>query len=125
MATGMTLASVIRYCLRKKGAVEDYPFGPEVCVMKVGGKMFALFGITARPLGINLKCDPFLAMDLRERYAAVEPGYHMNKVHWNTVTLDGSIPRRELLAMIDHSYDLVLKSLSVKRREAILIDTNG
>lgn len=115
----MTRAQVMNYCLGKPGAVEDYPFGPDVAVMKVAGKMFALIGISDRPLSINLKCDPFLAMDLRERYEAVEPGYHMNKVHWNTVTLDGTIPRHEVLAMIDHSYDLVVRALPARLRNAV------
>jgi predicted DNA-binding protein (MmcQ/YjbR family) len=107
----MELESIRAYLLNKKGAFEDFPFGPEVMVFKVGGKIFALVFLQDSPLSINLKCDPDLAMHLREFYEAVQPGYHMNKKHWNTVFLDGSVPDDELLAMIDDSYDLVVKGL--------------
>jgi predicted DNA-binding protein (MmcQ/YjbR family) len=89
------------------GAVEDYPFGDGVAVFKVGGRMFALVSLDGDPGSVNLKCDPGLALELRAVYAAVRPGYHQNKRHWNTVELDGSIDDDELREMIDHSYELV------------------
>jgi predicted DNA-binding protein (MmcQ/YjbR family) len=99
------------YLLGKPGAVEDYPFGADALVPKVGGKMFALLALTADPPRISLKCDPIDAQFLRDQYPAVQPGYHMNKQHWNTVVVDGSIPEPELLRMIDESYRLVVKGL--------------
>jgi predicted DNA-binding protein (MmcQ/YjbR family) len=105
------LESVREYCLRKKGKViEDFPFGDDVLVVKVNGKIFVLIRMNVVPIRINLKCDPELAIELRERYAAVIPGYHMNKKYWNTVVLDGSIPPKEVYKMIDHSFDLVSRS---------------
>ena len=115
----MDIETLRTYCLQKKGTSEGFPFGEEVLVFKVMGKMFALTGLMNIPLTVNLKCDPELAMELRERYEAVVPGYHMNKTHWNTVTLDGSIPKREILEMIDHSYDLIVKSLKKAEREKL------
>ncbi len=100
-----------KYCLHKDGATEGTPFGPDVLVFKVGGKMFALAALYEIPAAVNLKCDPDLALDLRDRYEQVTPGYHMNKKHWNTVEIDTGIPDAELRQMIDHSYDLVAKSL--------------
>jgi len=103
--------SIREYCLKKSsGAKEDMPFGEDTLVFRIHGKIFLLMSIMDRPLSINLKCDPNWALELRERYESVQPGYHMNKKHWNTVTLDGTIPTKEVLAMIDHSYDLVLGS---------------
>lgn len=99
------------YLLQQKEATEDQPFGPEVLVFKVCGKMFALFNWQERPIRINLKCDPFLAEILRKNYDAVLPGFHMNKRHWNTVILDGSIPEDEVQDMINESYALVVKGL--------------
>jgi predicted DNA-binding protein (MmcQ/YjbR family) len=103
------------HCLAKKGATEGTPFGPDNIVFKVGGKMFALLAFEEVPPRVNLKCDPDLALELRDRYEQVEPGYHMNKKHWNTIVLDGVIPDGEIRKMIDHSYDLVAKSLPKKR----------
>ncbi|MBZ0301293.1 MAG: MmcQ/YjbR family DNA-binding protein [Anaerolineae bacterium] len=111
------------YCLNKKGTTAEFPFGPEAEVFKVMGKMFALMPTDAQPQTISLKCDPTLADMLRQTYEAVIPGYHMNKRHWNTVTLDGSIPEDEVLEMIDHSYDLVVKGLT-KAQHAKLINQN-
>jgi predicted DNA-binding protein (MmcQ/YjbR family) len=106
----MDIDAVRDYCLGKKGTIkEDMPFGEDILVFRVDGKIFLLMRLTARPLAINLKCDPLEAIELRDRYESVLPGYHMNKKHWNTVVLDGSIPRKEVLAMIDHSYDEVAK----------------
>lgn len=104
------------YCLRKPGATEDTPFGEEHLVFKVGGKMFALVGLDEVPPSANLKCDPDRALELRDRYEQVQPGYHMNKKHWNTVEIAGGIPESELSAMIDHSYDLVVRGLSKAAR---------
>ena len=111
----MDLAQFREYCLSKPRATEGTPFGPDVLVFKVGGKMFALAALDDVPATVNLKCDPDLALDLRDRYNEVRPGYHMNKKHWNTVEIQGAIPHVELRKMIDHSYDLVAKSLPKPR----------
>jgi predicted DNA-binding protein (MmcQ/YjbR family) len=107
----MDLAEFREYCLTKLGACEEAPFGLNVLVFKVGGKMFALAALDEVPPTVNLKCDPDLALDLRDRYEQVSPGYHMNKKHWNTVRIEGGIPDIELRKMIDHSYELVIKKL--------------
>jgi len=107
----MDAAEFREYCLTKPGATEGTPFGPDVLVFKVGGKMFALTALDEVPTTVNLKCDPDLALDLRDRYEQVKPGYHMNKKHWNTVEIESGIPNGELRRMIDHSYELVTKSL--------------
>jgi len=107
----MDLAEFREYCLTKAGATEGTPFGPDVLVFKVSGKMFALAALDDVPTTVNLKCDPDLALDLRDRYEQVKPGYHMNKKHWNTVEIESGVPAVELRRMIDHSYELVLKSL--------------
>jgi predicted DNA-binding protein (MmcQ/YjbR family) len=86
---------------------ETLPFGPDTLVYKVLGKIFLLVGMDNHPLQFNVKCDPDLALELREEFAAVIPGYHMNKKHWNTVIVDGSIPKKQLLSFVDHSYKLV------------------
>ncbi len=104
------------YLLAKAGTTEERPFGPDVLVFKVLGKMFALVAWEADPLTISLKCDPNLAQLLRDTYAAVQPGYHLSKRHWNTVTLDGSIPPDEVAEMIDNSYALVVKGLTKAQR---------
>jgi predicted DNA-binding protein (MmcQ/YjbR family) len=105
------------YCLDKPAATEGTPFGPDNIVFKVKGKMFALLALDEVPTRVNLKCDPDLALELRDRYEQVEPGYHMNKKHWNTVVLDGVIPDREVRKMIDHSYELVVQSLPKAKRK--------
>ena len=110
---------VIEACLAKPGSAEDYPFGDEVAVFKVAGKMFALVPLAESPAGVSLKCDPGLAAALRRKYPAVTPGYHLNKRHWNTVALDGSVPGEELLDLIDHSYQLVVASLPRAERAAL------
>ncbi len=99
------------YCLGKPGACEETPFGDEHLVFKVGGKMFALLGLEDVPPAANLKCDPDRALELRDRYEQVRPGYHMNKKHWNTVEIASGIPEAEVRAMIDHSYELVVAGL--------------
>ncbi len=106
----MDIDIIRNYCLNKKANVtEDMPFGGDVLVFRVRGKIFVLTRLMARPLSINLKCDPAKAIELREQYESVLPGYHMNKKYWNTVILDGTVPVKEVFAMIDHSYDEVLK----------------
>jgi predicted DNA-binding protein (MmcQ/YjbR family) len=108
-----------KYLLAKPGAVEDYPFGPQPLVVKVVGKMFALVTAGDRPLQISLKCEPVQAQFLRNAFPAVQPGYHLNKEHWNTVTLDGSIPEEGIRAMIDDSYRLVVQGLSRAARRQL------
>jgi predicted DNA-binding protein (MmcQ/YjbR family) len=107
------------YCLTKPKVTEGTPFGETVLVFKVAGKMFALMSLEEVPATANLKCDPDLALDLRDRYEQVRPGYHMNKKHWNTVEIEGGIPEAELRKMIDHSYDLVVQSLPRASRAKI------
>ncbi|MFW5748809.1 MAG: MmcQ/YjbR family DNA-binding protein [Chloroflexota bacterium] len=120
------------YCASRKGAVEDYPFGPDTLVFKVMGKIFALMPVNpppvdgpigsepgAIPLRINLKCDPKLAQILRETYPSVRPGYHMNKRHWNTVIIDGTISDDEIFEMIDNSYMLVVSGLKKADRDRL------
>lgn len=107
----MDLEDFRDYCLTKPGATEGTPFGEDTIVFKVGGKIFALASLDEVPSRANLKCDPERALDLRDRYEEVQPGYHMNKKHWNTVTLTGKIPEAELRELIDHSYDLVAPRL--------------
>ena len=105
------LESLRSYCLGKEGKIsEEFPFDETVLVFKANGKIFILIRTDTHPLSINLKCEPEHAIELRETYAAVAPGYHMNKKHWNTVILDGTIPPLEIFAMIDHSYELIAKS---------------
>lgn len=116
----MGLAALQAYLMAKKGTTEERPFGPEALVYKVMGKMFALVAWEANPLTISLKCDPDEALFLRDIYTAVRPGYHLNKKHWNTVTIDGSVPQTEFLRMIDDSYNLVVKGLTKSEREALL-----
>lgn len=108
------------YCLGKPSTTEGTPFGETVLVFKVAGKMFALMSLDELPATANLKCDPDLALELRDRYEQVRPGYHMNKRYWNTVEIDSGIPEAELRRMIDHSYDLVIKSLSKSIGAALL-----
>jgi predicted DNA-binding protein (MmcQ/YjbR family) len=116
----MDLSKFREYCLSKPDATEGTPFGPDVLVFKVGGKIFALASLDEVPATANLKCDPDLALELRDRYEQVTPGYHMNKKHWNTVEIESGIPDVELRKMIDHSYELVVKSLPRKAREKLL-----
>jgi len=111
----MDVEAIRAYCLTKKGLEEGFPFGDTTLVIKVGGKIFVLMNLDGDP-SMNLKCDPDRAIDLREENPAIIPGYHMNKKHWNTVVLDGSLPKRLILEMIDHSYELVFQSLPLKLR---------
>ncbi len=107
------------YCLQKAGVEETLPFGPDVLVFKVMGKLFLLCPLDTEGLQFNVKCDPDLAVELREQYACVLPGYHMNKKHWNTVMVDGSIPVKTLKEWIDHSYSLVANSLPAKLKQSL------
>jgi len=105
----MTVEDIRDYCLDKPGVTEGLPFGPEVLVFKVKDKVFCLLRLDQHPTSFNVKCDPDRAIELREQYPAVQPGYHMNKKHWNTVTVDGSLSANLLKDFIDHSYALVAK----------------
>jgi predicted DNA-binding protein (MmcQ/YjbR family) len=107
------------YCLSFTGAEETFPFGPETSVFKVAGKMFALSQLDADSLRVSLKCEPGLAEALRGAHAAVLPGYHLNKRHWNTVIIDGSVPDETIRDMIEDSYDLVVSRLPRARRRAL------
>ena len=107
------------HCLSFTGSEETFPFGPKTSVFKVAGKMFALSQLGADSLRVSLKCEPDLADALRGAYAAVLPGYHLNKRHWNTVILDGSLPEQTIRDMIEDSYDLVVSRLPVSARRAL------
>lgn len=114
----MTLDQLQAYCAKKKGVSWDTPFGPDVLVFRVAGKIFALAPIDVFET-VNLKCDPERAIELRERYEGIVPGYHMNKRHWNTVDVTGAVPNKVLLELIDRSYELVRASLPKKTREGL------
>ncbi len=103
----MNIEILREYCISKRNVTESFPFGDDTLVFKTGGRIFALVNLEGE-LSINLKCNPALAIELRERYSSIKPGYHMNKKHWNTVYIDGSVPDKEVFSWIDHSYDLVL-----------------
>ena len=112
-------AETIRvYCLSKAGVTEGFPFDNETLVFKVQHKMFALINLEG-DLRINLKCDPERAIELRELFSAVVPGYHMNKNHWNTVKIDGTVPKEHIFAWIDHSYALVFRGFPKKLQEEL------
>lgn len=116
----MDLPDAIAHCLRQPGAEETTPFGPDALVYKVAGKMFAITAPDDLPPRMNLKCDPERALDLRDRYPGITPGWHMNKKHWNTVLLDGSVPAALIRELIEHSYRLVVDSLPAKARAALV-----
>lgn len=115
----MDLPQAIDHCLAQHGAEETTPFGPEVLVYKVAGKVFALTQPDEVPARMNLKCDPERALELRDEYESIWPGYHMNKRHWNTVILDGSVPPPLVREMIEESYRLVVAGMTRKQREAL------
>ena len=115
----MDAAELRRWCLAQSGAVEDFPFGPEHSVFKVGGKMFALSTLERTPLEVSAKCEPELALHLRDTYTAIRPGYHLNKRHWNTITLDGSLSDQFVRELIADSYDLVVSALPKRTREEL------
>jgi len=103
----MNIESLREYCLSKPGAEETLPFGPDTLVYKVGGKVFLLTGLDSDEFRFNVKCDPDRAIELREEFPCVLPGWHMNKKHWNTIVVDGSVYSKQLKEWIDHSYELV------------------
>lgn len=113
----MNIESLREYCLSKSGADETLPFGPDTLVYKVNGKMFLLTGLDEEQLSFNVKCDPDKALELREKYPCVLPGYHMNKKHWNTIIVDHSVSSKQLKEWIDWSYELV----AGKRKKVIRI----
>ena len=114
----MTLESFREYCLALKGVSEELPFDDKVLVFKVLGKVFALTDLELFD-GVNLKCDPEKAIELREKYASVTAGYHMNKKHWNTIAMNGEMPDTELKQWIDHSYQLVVSKLPKKQQQLL------
>ncbi|QNK64573.1 MmcQ/YjbR family DNA-binding protein [Pedobacter sp. PAMC26386] len=114
----MNIEELRDYCLQKAGATEGFPFGEDTLVFKVGEKIFLLVGLK-ETRSFNAKCDPERAIELREQYEEVRPGFHMNKKHWNTVAMDGRLTFKQLLEIIDHSYELILKSLPKKMQEEI------
>ena len=118
----MNLETFYEYCLSKKGATEHFPFDEDTLVFKVGGKMFALSSLSQWEKGmpsINLKCDPERAEELRAEFNDIQPGYHMSKVHWNTIALNGDVSDKMVRELIDHSYELVFKSLTKKLQSEI------
>jgi predicted DNA-binding protein (MmcQ/YjbR family) len=106
-------------CLAMPGAIEDFPFSPDNSVFKVGGKIFAISNLAAAPLRVSLKCEPGLAEQLRADHAAITPGYHLNKRHWNTVVVDGSVSDTMVRDMIEDSYDLIVAALPRAKRRAL------
>lgn len=115
----MNIEELREYCISKKGVSEGFPFDEVTLVFKVGGKMFALTNLDGEP-SVNLKCDPERAIELREQFSSIIPGYHMNKVHWNTIFMDGSMSDQLLKELVDHSYLLILDSLPKAKRETII-----
>jgi predicted DNA-binding protein (MmcQ/YjbR family) len=113
----MNIEQIREHCLKKKGVTEEFPFDEETLVFKVAGKIFLLASLEAIPLQINIKCDPEKAIELREEYDSVLPGYHMNKKHWNTIIIDGTVPTRNLFEWIDDSYSLVIAGLKKSERK--------
>ena len=118
----MTAADAQEYLISRKATTEETPFGPEVLVYKVAGKMFATLGFDENDGHgrMNLKCDPDRSPDLRDKHHAIEPGYHMNKRHWNTLVLDGSLKPKLVKELIDHSWDLVVSGMTKKQRKMLL-----
>lgn len=114
----MHIEALREYCINKKGVTESFPFDQNTLVFKVGGKMFLLIDLS-NPIDFNAKCDPERAIALREEYDEIVPGYHMNKVHWNTVKMNGRLAIKQLQDLIDHSYDLVYAGLSKTVKEQI------
>jgi predicted DNA-binding protein (MmcQ/YjbR family) len=115
----MDATELRRWCLEQPGAIEDFPFGPETSVFKVAGKMFALSALDRAPLAVSAKCEPELAAQLRHSYPAIRPGYHLNKRHWNTITLDGSLPDQLVRDLVEDSYDLVVSALPRRLRQEL------
>jgi len=123
----MNLESYYEYCLAKKGVTAHFPFDEDTLVFKVGGKMFALTSLSQWEKGkpsVNLKCDPERAEELRAEYDAIQPGFHMSKTHWNTIAINESVSDALIKELINHSYDLVFKSLTKKLQNEILESEN-
>ena len=116
----MNIETLREYCLSKKAVTEDFPFGEDTLVFRVLNKIFLLISLSSNPLQFNAKCDPDKAIELRDQYDAVQPGYHMNKKHWNTIIMNGSLSNAQLKEMIDDSYNLIVQSLPKKERENLL-----
>ncbi len=117
----MHIEELRHYCLSKLGAEETFPFDLDTLVFKVGGKIFLLCSLERNPLSFNVKASPDKALELRASYPCVSPGYHMNKTHWNTILVDGSVADAVLKQWINDSYDLIVSSLSRKMRDALLV----
>jgi len=113
----LNIEQIRDHCLEKKGVTEEFPFGEDTLVFKVAGKIFLLASLETIPLQINLKCDPEKAIELREAYDSVQPGYHMNKKHWNTIIIDGTVPSHRLFEWIEDSYKLVVSGLKKSERK--------
>ena len=111
----MNIETLREYCLSKPGVEEDLPFGPDTLVFKVAGKIFLLASLDSESLQFNVKCDPEKAIELREQYPCVHPGFHMSKTHWNTIVCDGSVPDKLLKQWIDDSYAIIVKSAPKKK----------
>jgi len=116
----MNIETLREYCLSKKAVTEDFPFGEDTLVFRVLNKIFLLVSLSSNPLQFNAKCDPDKAIELRDQYDVVQPGYHMNKKHWNTIIMNGSLSNAQLKEMIDDSYNLIVQSLPKKERENLL-----
>jgi predicted DNA-binding protein (MmcQ/YjbR family) len=115
----VTPAQLLDHCLSFAGAIQTFPFGPQTSVFKVEGKIFALSALRSAPLKVSLKCDPLLAEQLRKAHAAVVPGYHLNKRHWNTVTIDGTVADAMIRDMVEDSYDLIVSGLTRAKQRAL------
>jgi predicted DNA-binding protein (MmcQ/YjbR family) len=115
----VTSRELRRWCLEHPGAVEDFPFSPGTSVFKVGGKIFAISALESEPLTVSVKCEPELAGQLRHTYPAIRPGYHLNKRHWNTITLDGTLPDQLVRDLVEDSYDLVVSALPKLARQEL------
>ncbi len=115
----MNIEELREYCISKKGVTESFPFGEETLVFKVVNKVFLLTGIDSNPIEFNVKCDPEKAIELREDYSCVRPGYHMNKQHWNTIVADGSVSDKLLEEWISDSYDLICAKLTKKEKQEL------
>ena len=118
----MNIQQLYEFCLNKKGVTEHFPFDEDTLVFKVGGKMFCLTSLSEWEKGtpsLNLKCDPQVAIELREKFDGITPGYHMSKIHWNTVKINEDVPDKKAFHLINHSYELVFASLTKKVREEI------
>lgn len=115
----MNLEAICEYCLQKSGVTQHFPFDEQTLVFKVADKMFLLTNINQHPLSLNLKCSPQYALTLRQKYECISPGYHMNKKHWNTIIINGTLSTPFLIQLINHSYDLVVSGLPKKVQQQL------